>query len=241
MNIKKFNNEMRRFNTSKDKVFPGLPFIVRITTDKLIECKIIKDDFHLNIRNGLAAAAEHIVKVLQADFAYIQGREINLYFNKDYNKYNRSVIKITSMATSLASSKLTFTYNWPVLCTSVIYTFPDVIACCDYFRWRQTDSIRNAFNNALKLSLSKMGVTSKEAIKAFESKPYSFKKQLVKGLDIPDYARNSNGIVIYFDKIQSEAINKKSQAKEIVERRKMYRKEIEYTKDDFQRFLLNYL
>ena len=181
MNFKIFDHKMRVFETSSDHCVPqGSYMVARLDGRGFTKLTNRMDKPFSTVFNiRMCDTVKHLMGCgFNILYAYTQSDEISLLFHPSENSFNRKTRKFISILAGEASAVFTLSFGHPAVFDCRISALPDVGTAVDYFRWRQSDCLRNALNSMCYHALRNDGQSSRQATKTLKGVPVKEKKQL---------------------------------------------------------------
>jgi tRNA(His) guanylyltransferase len=127
----------------------------------------LEKPFDPQFRDVMVATTRHLMHSgLAVVYAYTESDEISLWFAPDEHSFGRKPRKLLSVLAGEASGCFSLAMGVAVAFDCRLALLPDVARVCDYFRWRQQDSIRNAMIGHVYWRLRGEGLSRRRATSA---------------------------------------------------------------------------
>jgi tRNA(His) guanylyltransferase len=230
MKFAELDKKMRAFELSMDqKIIPETYIVVRLDgrgfTKLTKEVLSLQRPFDEVFRDAMIETVKHLMNCgFNITYGYTESDEISLLLDTDENSFDRKVRKLTSILAGEASAKFTQSMGTIGVFDCRVIPLPNVDLVVDYFRWRAEDASRNALNAWCYWKLRDNGLSVFEATKLLQGKSVSEKNELlfqfgINYNDLPDWQKR--GIGFYYEKVDKNAFNLKTNASITVARRQL--------------------
>lgn len=230
MKVKEFDKYMKSFMVDDIVLAPGTWTVVHVDGDNFSEyTKEYEKPFDQLLKIRFVSLTRHLMRSLNARYAYSQFDEINLLLGPENDLFGRRLGKVISKAVSLASSRFTWNVTETVGFAAHVYSLPTIEQVEDYFRWRLADGEKNCLNTHVHWALIDYGLTPGACAKEMHRKNREWKKQFLsdyKGIafsDLPSWQRL--GFEIVWEEYEKEGFNPLTKEKTVVTRRRLIEQE----------------
>jgi tRNA(His) 5'-end guanylyltransferase len=176
--------------------------------------------FSVHMINTVVACMEEFPGV----FATTHSDEISIAFPPSFDLFDREVEKIVSTTAAVASVAFSGFIGQPTTFDSRIWIGASTEDVCDYFLWRQEDSVRGCINSyAYWMLRQRSNMTKKEATRKLLKQGFAAKNELlftefgINFNDTPPWQRRGTGF--YYTLQNKEGFNPKTQQKTVTKRR----------------------
>lgn len=202
MEQNKFDQTMRELEYFHNlRLLPGAWVVIRVDGrgfSKFTKSRF-KKPFDRNFYKLMVQTAQELLQEMQGIYAYTESDEISLLFPPDWDFFDRSLEKVVSISSSIASATFTHAAKIPVNFDSRVWLGVDKLLVVDYFRWRQADAARCALNGWCYWTLRKIGKSVGEATRELDGKSVAFKNELLfeNGInfnELPAWQRRGTGL-----------------------------------------------
>ena len=125
--------------------------------------------FDPHFRDAMVATARHLMQSgLAIIYAHTHSDEISLWVAPEEHGFGRKPRKLLSVLAGEASGCFSLAMGVAVAFDCRLALLPDVDEVCDYFLWRQRDSIRNAMIGHVYWRLRGQGQSGRQATRAMK-------------------------------------------------------------------------
>ena len=233
MKFDELNKKMRIFETAHDHcVLPEVFMVARIDGRGFTRLTKTLHDFEApfdeRFRDYMIETTEHLVDCgFRVIYGYTQSDEISLLFHRDESSFGRKIRKFNSLLAGEASAKFSLLLADLAIFDCRIIQLPNEELVVDYFRWRNEDAHRNALNAHCYWALRKGGADMAEATNTLsgmsvpDKNELLFEKSNLNFNDVPNWQKRGTGL--YWESYSKEAINPKTGATAIAQRRRLKR------------------
>lgn len=173
----------------------------------------------------MAVTAAALLQEFDGRYVYTQSDEISLLLPESTNAFGRSVEKLVSLTAAVASAAFTEAAVRRVGFDARIWTGDAVGDVVDYFAWRQADADRNALSTCLYWALRDQGLTAPQATRRMTGLDREAKKEMIATYGPAFDARPAwqrHGAGIWFETVQKNGYDPKSQRRVTVPRRRLH-------------------
>lgn len=190
MQNKQFEKFMRSCQSFDGLRVPtGSWFVVRLEGRKFQQLSDKNSVLSQSIHEATNDTTAALMKELKPLIALTHSDEISLLFSPSWDLYNRNLETILSLTTSLASAAFAKSFSaedkqhvYLFQGTTVVLASTGLVI--DYFRWRQSEAIRNSIKDLVTNCLVKSDTTSQEIAKYLEVTSFSNKIELLEAHNI---------------------------------------------------------
>ncbi|HAS39554.1 MAG TPA: guanylyltransferase [Microscillaceae bacterium] len=250
MKFDELDAKMRVFETAHDfSVLPHMYIVARLDgrgfTKLTKETLPLEAPFDPRFRDYMVATTSHLMTCgFKIVYGYTESDEISLLFAPDENTFGRKTRKLNSVLAGEASAKFVLEVGQMASFDCRISQLPRAKDVVDYFRWRNEDAHRNALNAHCYWTLRKKGASAQQATKEISGLSIADKNELLfqEGInfnDVPQWQKR--GIGIYWQTVEKEGFNPKTQQKTIVQRQQLYINMELPMKEAYSEFVQNFL
>lgn len=250
MKFKEFDARMRVYEEAHDLcVLPGMFMVARIDgrnfTRRTKEEWDLEHPFDKAFHAGMVATTKHLMDCgFQTIYGYTQSDEISLLLAKEADSFDRKLRKLTSILASEATSAFVNWINLHASFDSRISQLPTEMEVVDYFRWRRSDSIRNARNAYVYWTLRDSGMSPKRADSEARIMSWDEKTSFLadKGIildDLPVWQVGGTGV--WWREVEIEGIDPRDGSKHRALRKRLQSGECELRGDAYGLWLSNLL
>ena len=187
MKFNDFDKMMREFEEALDQYVPETSYMVA-RLDGRGFTKLTKDfekpfsgQFHDMMVKTVHALMTCGFNVL---YGYTQSDEISLLFDPNERAFNRKVRKYDSILGGTASDAFSLELGKIAVLDCRVIPLPTVDDVCDYFLWRQEDSVRNALNSYCYWKLRDSGKSARAAARLTDGKSVSEKHEMLQKMGV---------------------------------------------------------
>ncbi len=231
MKFDELDSKMRVFETAHDfSVLPGMYMVARLDgrgfTKLTKETLPLEAPFDPQFRDYMVATTTHLMTCgFKMIYGYTESDEISLLFAFDENSFGRKTRKLNSVLAGEASAKFALEIGQVASFDCRISQLPRPQEVVDYFRWRNEDAHRNALNAYCYWTLRKKGSTARQATQQIVGLSVADKNELLfqEGINfnnVPQWQKR--GVGIYWQTIEKEGFNPKTQQKTVVKRQQLH-------------------
>ena len=250
MKFDELDSKMRVFETAHDfSVLPHMYMVARLDgrgfTKLTKETLPLEAPFDERFRDYMIATTSHLMTCgFRIVYGYTESDEISLLFAQDENTFGRKTRKLNSVLAGEASAKFSLMIGQVACFDCRISQLPRPQDVVDYFRWRNEDAHRNALNAHCYWALRKKGKSAQQATKQILGLSVADKNELLfqEGINfnnVPQWQKR--GIGIYWQTIDKEGFNPKTQEKTVVKRQQLFVNKELAMKDAYSEFVEAFL
>ena len=250
MRFDDLDKKLRQYETINDSfVLPDVYMVVRLDgrgfTKKADEIWQLNRPFDDKFHTAMVITTKHLMMCgFHVLYGYTQSDEISLLLHLDETLFNRKTRKIISILAGEASGVFSLSMNAPASFDARICQLPNQSLVQDYFSWRQEDAHRNGLNTHCYWLLRKQGMNAQSATQFLRFKSLNEKHELLfnNGInfnDVPTWQKR--GVGIYWQHIQKDGFNPKTNQPTITTRQKLHLNENLPIHDDYRQMILGLL
>ena len=187
MKFNEFDKMMREFEESLDQYIPEDKYMVARLDGRSFSklTKYFEKPFSLNFHMKMLETVKALMTCgFNVKYGYTQSDEISLLFDRDEKLFNRKVRKYDSILGGTASAAFSLTCGKLAVMDCRMIPLPTKEDVCDYFLWRQEDSIRNALNCACYWALRQNGKSARAASSILDGESITSKRELLESFGL---------------------------------------------------------
>lgn len=228
MTLKDLDTEMRKCEWWHDVNVPeGLWIIIRVdgrSFTKFTQDMELSKPFDLAFSTWMVGVTELLLTEFQGMYAYTESDEISVLLPPDFEMFNRSIDKLTSVSAGIASAEFTDLCHVPAHFDSRLWIGVTDESVIDYFSWRQADAARCSLNGWVFYTMLKNGLSRRKATQIMKGMPRSEKHDYLMANEInfnelPKWQRR--GVGLWYTEYDKAGFNPIKQQVEIAKRRKV--------------------
>lgn len=246
MKFDELDAKMRVFETAHDfLVLPNIYMVARLDgrgfTKLTKENLPLEAPFDIRFRDYMIATLSHLMTCgFKFRYGYTESDEISLLFDLEENAFGRKTRKLVSLLAAEASAKFSLLINQVASFDCRISQLPRRQDVVDYFRWRNEDAHRNSLNAYCYWTLRKKGLSPKEASDKILGLSVAQKNEMLfqEGINFNNVPLwQKRGIGIYWQTIEKEGFNPKTNEQVIVQRKEIFVNDALPMKDAYSKFI----
>lgn len=248
MKFDELDVKMRMYETIHDIcVMPEMYMVARIDgrsfTRLTKDVHKFKAPFDETFRDYMVDTVKHLMNCgFDVIYGFTESDEISLLFDFHETAFSRKHRKYNSILAGEASAKFSTLLGSVASFDCRLCELPNKQLVVDYFRWRNEDAHRNALNAHCYWRLRQDNLSKSEATKRIEKISVADKNELLfsYGINFNDLpAWQKRGIGIYWQEVEKEGFNLKTQEKVTVTRRQLQTDFELPMKEEYSNFILN--
>lgn len=223
--------KMRVYETSQDRcVLPNVYIVARIDgrsfTKLTKEIHKFEAPFDEKFRDLMIETVKHLMNCgFNVIYGFTESDEISLLFDYYETAFSRKTRKFISILAGEASAKFSALLGDVAAFDCRLSELPNKDLVIDYFRWRNEDAHRNALNAHCYWRLRKDNFSQLAATAKINGLSIADKNELlfqygINFNELPNWQKR--GIGLYWEDIQKEGFNLKTNEKVLVSRRELF-------------------
>ncbi len=246
MKFDDLDTKMRVYETAHDRhIMPGMYIVARIDgrgfTKLTKEVHQFEAPFDVKFRDLMVETVKHLMNCgFNVIYGYTESDEISLLFHPTETSFGRKTRKYISILAGEASAKFSALLGNVGAFDCRLSELPNRRLVEDYFRWRNEDAHRNALNAHCYWRLRQDNFNASEASRKIKGLNVAAKNELlfqygVNFNSIPTWQKR--GIGFYWEDIQKEGFNPKTNENVMVSKRILYTEMELPMRDEYNSFI----